>query len=56
MLKAPDVPSVLVELGYLSNRDDERVLSDPNHRRNLMAAVVRAVDRFFAMQQAASSL
>ncbi len=56
VLKAPDVPSVLVELGYLSNRDDERVLSDPNHRRDLMAAVVRAVDRFFATRRSASTL
>jgi N-acetylmuramoyl-L-alanine amidase len=56
VLKAPDVPSALVELGYLSNRDDERILRDPNHRRGLMRAIVRAVDRFFATRQAASSL
>ncbi len=56
VLKAPDVPSVLVELGYLSNRDDERLLSDPHHRRDLMAAVVRAMDRFFATRRSASTL
>ena len=29
VLKAPDVPSVLVELGYLSNPEDEKSVSDP---------------------------
>lgn len=48
VLKAPDVPSVLVEMGYLSNRKDERTLKDPVQRRKLMRAVLRAIDRFFA--------
>jgi len=48
VLKAPDVPSLLLELGYLSNRQDERQLSDPRHRRRLAAAIVRAIDAHFA--------
>lgn len=47
VLKAPDVPSVLVELGFLSNVRDERVLSDSGSRKPIVAALVRAVDRYF---------
>ena len=48
VLKAPDVPSVLVEMGYMSNRKDERMLKDRAQRRKLMGAVLRAIDRYFA--------
>ena len=47
VLKAPDVPSVLIEMGYLSNPRDEARLLDAAHRRKLMGALVRAVDGFF---------
>jgi len=50
VLKAPDVPSVLVELGYLSNRADERLLRQPGHRAKVARAVSRAVSRFFALR------
>ncbi|MEE8445559.1 MAG: N-acetylmuramoyl-L-alanine amidase [Alphaproteobacteria bacterium] len=48
VLKAPDVPSVLFELGYLSNRVDELLLRRRSYRVKLAARVVKAVDRFFA--------
>ena len=48
VLKAPDIPSVLVELGYLSNAGEERLLRDPKYRGKLGAAIVMAVDKFFA--------
>ena len=48
VLKAPDVPSVLIEMGYMSNRVEERRMQDPAWRRTFLAAVVRAVDTFFA--------
>lgn len=48
VLKSPDVPSVLLELGYLSNPDDARNLAEPDYRAKLSKAIVRAVDRFFA--------
>lgn len=47
VLKAPDVPSVLIEMGYLSNPKDEARLLDAAHRRKLMGALVRAVDGYF---------
>jgi N-acetylmuramoyl-L-alanine amidase len=47
VLKAPDVPSVLVELGYMSNAEEERNLRDEAYRRQFMAAVARAIDGYF---------
>jgi N-acetylmuramoyl-L-alanine amidase len=47
VLKAPDVPSVLVELGYLSNREDGRLLRNSNHVSKLMRAVVTAISLYF---------
>ena len=47
VLKAPEVPSVLVEMGYLSNRRDERMLSTAKGRRPVLEALARAIDRYF---------
>jgi N-acetylmuramoyl-L-alanine amidase len=47
VLKAPDIPSVLVELGYLSNAGEERLLRDPKYRGKLGGALLMAVDKFF---------
>ncbi|MFY7779445.1 MAG: N-acetylmuramoyl-L-alanine amidase [Elstera sp.] len=44
VLTAPDMPSVLLELGYLSNPDDERRILAPDFRRRIADGVVRAVD------------
>jgi len=51
VLKAPDVPSVLIEMGYLSNPEDEARLFDANHRNKLMGAVLRAIDSYFAAKK-----
>jgi N-acetylmuramoyl-L-alanine amidase len=48
VLKAPDIPSVLLELGYLSNRQDEVLLGRSQHRSKIAAAIVRAIDEHFA--------
>lgn len=48
VLKAPDVPSVLLELGYLSNPKEERHLRSAEGRASVTAAVVGAIDRYFA--------
>jgi N-acetylmuramoyl-L-alanine amidase len=47
VLKAPDVPSVLIEMGYLSNSAEEKLLNQPDYRRKLAEGVIRAADRFF---------
>lgn len=52
VLKAPDIPSVLVEMGYLSNRTDERLLKSRGHQKRIAAAVVKAVNRYFVTQEA----
>jgi N-acetylmuramoyl-L-alanine amidase len=46
VLKAPDVPSVLLELGYLSNADDEKQLLDTEWRAKAIDSVVSAVRSF----------
>jgi N-acetylmuramoyl-L-alanine amidase len=51
VLKAPDVPSVLVELGYLSNPEDEAQLHSTAYQAKLGQAIVEAVDAYFGTRQ-----
>ena len=51
VLKAADIPSVLVEMGFMSNPRDEAELRRPDHRKLIAAAMKRAVDAFFAARQ-----
>lgn len=46
VLLAPDVPAVLLELGFLSNAQDEKLLKTKAHRNKLTSSVVRAIDRY----------
>ncbi len=48
VLKAPDVPSVLLELGYLSNENDEIALLSPEWREKAVARMSDAIAAFFA--------
>lgn len=48
VLKAPDVPSVLVELGYMSNAKDEQQLLSAEWRGMAAASIVAAVEKFAA--------
>jgi N-acetylmuramoyl-L-alanine amidase len=52
VLRAPDVPSVLVELGYLSSREDIDLLLSETWRDRTTAAMTAAIDRFFATRVA----
>jgi N-acetylmuramoyl-L-alanine amidase len=47
VLKAPDVPSVLVELGYMTNKQDLKLLVSENWRTKAADSMVQAVDAFF---------
>jgi N-acetylmuramoyl-L-alanine amidase len=52
VLKAPDVPAVLIELGYLSNRSDCSQLGNAAWRESVARSIASAVDRQFAPQVA----
>jgi len=47
VLKAPDVPSVLIELGFLSNRSDATRLNDAESRERIARAIAEGVFRYF---------
>lgn len=48
VLKSPNVPSVLLEMGYLSNREEDNLLQKESYRNKLSKALVRAVNTYFA--------
>ena len=48
VLKAQDVPSVLLELGYLSNEHDESALTSEEWRSKVTEAIVESIGAFFA--------
>jgi len=48
VLKAPDIPSVLMELGYLSNKSDRAMLASADWRKGMAQAMARAIDTYFA--------
>jgi N-acetylmuramoyl-L-alanine amidase len=52
VLKAPDVPSVLVELGYVTNKADLQSLISAEWRDRTADSIVRAIDKFFSTRLA----
>lgn len=52
VLKAPEIPSVLLELGFLSNEDDVRLLADVAWRERTIASLSTAIERFFEQRVA----
>ena len=53
VLKAPDVPSVLVEMGHLSNPKEEKWLNKSANQDRMAKALSRAVDRYFFREERA---
>jgi N-acetylmuramoyl-L-alanine amidase len=47
VLLAPEVPAVLLEMGFISNPQDEATLRDPVQRAGLMDAVANSIDDYF---------
>lgn len=54
VLKGPDIPAVLIEMGFLSNRTDEGLLRNASHRRKLALALANAIDSYFEDVEIAS--
>ena len=48
VLTAAEIPSVLIELGYLSNKKEEKLLKSKKHRKKLASAFVQAIDIHFS--------
>jgi N-acetylmuramoyl-L-alanine amidase len=56
VLKAADIPSVLVEMGFMSNPHDEAALRQQGHRAMVASALHRAIDGFFAADGATTRI
>jgi len=48
VLKAPDIPSILVETAFISNPEEEAKLRDPDYQARLVDAVATGIRRYFA--------
>jgi len=48
VLKAPDIPSILVESAFISNPDEEAKLRDPDYQAQLVHALATGIQRYFA--------
>ena len=46
VLKSPDIPSVLIEMGFLTNKTDEKNLKSSRYRKDLMTRITSAVTRY----------
>ncbi len=52
VLKAPDIPSVLVELGFLSSPQDERMLASANYAGHVSNGILKGLDQYFKRKKA----
>jgi len=50
VLKAPDVPSVLVEIGFLTNKKDEKLLQSAAHREKVISGIAAGIDNYYKTQ------
>ncbi|ACS51317.1 MULTISPECIES: N-acetylmuramoyl-L-alanine amidase [Bartonella] len=51
VLRASDIPSVLIEIGYLSNKEDEKLLNDPHWRKQMAASIAHSIRQFAHYRQ-----
>lgn len=51
VLKAPDIPSVLVETGFISHPAEEKLLQTAVHRDKVVGGMVAGVDRYFSLRE-----
>ena len=50
MLKAPDIPSILIETAFISNYSDENLLRQDSFRDNIVSAISTAIIDYFALK------
>lgn len=50
ILKVPGLPSVLIELGYLSHKKEARLLQSTRHLDNICSGIIEAIDTYFKME------
>ena len=48
MLKAPDIPSILIETAFISNPEEEAKLTNEAYQDELAEAIVRGIKKYFA--------
>lgn len=48
VLKAPDIPSILVETAFISNPEEEARLNDDAYQEKLAQAIIRGIKRYFS--------
>ncbi|WP_175868822.1 N-acetylmuramoyl-L-alanine amidase [Bartonella gabonensis] len=51
VLRASDIPSVLIEIGYLSNKEDEKLLNDPHWRKQMAVSIAHSIRQFADYRQ-----
>ena len=56
VLKSPDIPSILVETGFISNPTEERLLSQRDHQNNVANAIHKGVLKYFEQNPPVNSL
>lgn len=56
VLKSPDIPSILVETGFISNPKEERLLNSSRHQESIANAIYKGVNRYFTRNPPADTL
>ncbi len=51
VLKAPDIPSALIEIGFLSHPEEERLIRSDRHRNQVVRGIVEGITNYFAQVQ-----
>jgi N-acetylmuramoyl-L-alanine amidase len=51
VLKAPDVPSILIETGFVSNEAQARELTSPKHQIKIATAILKSLDKYFGYNE-----
>jgi len=51
VLKAPEIPSVLIEAGFMSNPQEAKLLNQPHHRQKIAKSIVTGINQYFNARQ-----